>query len=242
MASALRSAATRWTVSLPLLALLALVLTWGSHPGTPVLIVVGLLLAAAVLASVHHAEVVAHRVGEPFGSLVLAVAIAAATVTFSVVDAVVLKPLPFDRPDQLVQITGRNLRGPYPLRTEQFWPIHDGVPAFEHVAGFTRWTDKLPVIVDGTTEQLIVMRSTAELFQVLRLVPVLGRVWGSDEETRGDRVAVISFRFWQRRFSGDPSVVGRTIRIGRAPFKIIGVFAPQFGPRRGLFFGFSKSI
>ena len=75
MASALRSAATRWTVSLPLLALLALVLTWGSHPGTPVLIIVGLLLASAVLASVHHAEVVAHRVGEPFGSLVLAVAV-----------------------------------------------------------------------------------------------------------------------------------------------------------------------
>jgi Ca2+:H+ antiporter len=56
-------------------AALVMVVTFGSHPGTPVLIVAGLLLAGAVLAAVHHAEVVAHRVGEPFGSLVLAVAV-----------------------------------------------------------------------------------------------------------------------------------------------------------------------
>ncbi|MBJ7470726.1 MAG: hypothetical protein JHD16_05465 [Solirubrobacteraceae bacterium] len=75
MSQALRSVATRWTVALPLIAILALALTWGTYPATPVLVVVGLLLAASVLASVHHAEVVAHKVGEPFGSLVLAVAV-----------------------------------------------------------------------------------------------------------------------------------------------------------------------
>src|SRR4029077_14820668 len=91
--------------------------------------------------------------------LVLAVAIAAATVTFSVVDAVVLKPLPFDQPHQLVQIAGRDLRGPYPLRTEQFWPMHDGVPAFEHVGALSRSTDKVAVTLDGTTEQLTVIYS-----------------------------------------------------------------------------------
>jgi Ca2+:H+ antiporter len=65
----------RWSVAFPALAIVAMALTWGSHPGTPVLVVAGLLLAGAVLAAVHHAEVVAHRVGEPFGSLVLAVAV-----------------------------------------------------------------------------------------------------------------------------------------------------------------------
>jgi Ca2+:H+ antiporter len=64
-----------WTTWAPAVALLLLAATWGSKPGTPVLVVVGLVLAAAVLAAVHHAEVVAHRVGEPFGSLVLAVAV-----------------------------------------------------------------------------------------------------------------------------------------------------------------------
>jgi Ca2+:H+ antiporter len=67
--------AARWTVVVPLLALVALAITWGSDPAPVVVVVVGLFLAGSVLAAVHHAEVVAHRVGEPFGSLVLAVAV-----------------------------------------------------------------------------------------------------------------------------------------------------------------------
>jgi Ca2+:H+ antiporter len=70
-----RLAAIRWTTSIPVLAAVALALTWGRKPGTPVLVVDALLLGGAVLAAVHHAEVVAHRVGEPFGSLILAVAV-----------------------------------------------------------------------------------------------------------------------------------------------------------------------
>jgi Ca2+:H+ antiporter len=65
----------RWTTAVPVLAVLVLIPTWGRDPVTAVLVVVGLFLAGAVLAAVHHAEVVAHRVGEPFGSLVLAVAV-----------------------------------------------------------------------------------------------------------------------------------------------------------------------
>src|SRR6188472_2008998 len=65
----------RWTGVVPVLAAVVLVATGGSKPAAAVLIVVGVLLAASVLAAVHHAEVVAHRVGEPFGSLVLAVAV-----------------------------------------------------------------------------------------------------------------------------------------------------------------------
>ena len=65
----------RWTVALPLLAVVALVLTWGRHAPPLVVALVAVLLGGAVLAAVHHAEVVAHRVGEPFGSLVLAVAV-----------------------------------------------------------------------------------------------------------------------------------------------------------------------
>ncbi len=64
-----------WTEIAPPVALVALVATWGRHPGTVGLVLVALLLAVAVVAAVHHAEVVAHRVGEPFGSLVLAVAV-----------------------------------------------------------------------------------------------------------------------------------------------------------------------
>jgi Ca2+:H+ antiporter len=65
----------RWTSAIPIIAAVLTAATWGSDPAAPVLVVAGLLLGAAVIAAVHHAEVVAHRVGEPFGSLVLAVAV-----------------------------------------------------------------------------------------------------------------------------------------------------------------------
>ena len=64
-----------WTTFTPVLAAVLLALTWGRHPGAPVLVLVAIVLIGAVLAAVHHAEVVAHRVGEPLGSLVLAVAV-----------------------------------------------------------------------------------------------------------------------------------------------------------------------
>jgi predicted permease len=156
--------------------------------------------------------------------LVLGVAIAAATVTFSVVDAVVLRPLPFERPDQVVQIAARNVRGPYPLRTEEFRPLHDGVPALEHVAAFMRMFDTVPVTVDGTAEPSIVMHCSTELFDVLRLAPAVGRIWSSEEESHGDRhLAVIAYRFWQRRFRGDASVIGRTLQVENETYQIVGV-------------------
>jgi Ca2+:H+ antiporter len=75
MAARLRSSLLTWTFIAPVLAIVLLALTWGRYPPYGVVALVGVALAAAVLAAVHHAEVVAHRVGEPFGSLVLAVAV-----------------------------------------------------------------------------------------------------------------------------------------------------------------------
>ncbi|WP_433393731.1 calcium:proton antiporter [Micromonospora sp. KLBMP9576] len=75
MAAPFRTRLTDWTVFVPVLAILVLFLTWGRDLSGPVVVVVAVLLAGAVLAAVHHAEVVAHRVGEPYGSLVLAVAV-----------------------------------------------------------------------------------------------------------------------------------------------------------------------
>src|SRR4051812_24357555 len=75
MEAKIRSYLAHWTVVVPVVAIAALVLTWGRDLPPPAVIIVALLLGGAVLAAVHHAEVVAHRVGEPFGSLVLAVAV-----------------------------------------------------------------------------------------------------------------------------------------------------------------------
>src|SRR4029079_13851888 len=66
---------TRWTTVVPVVAAVLLVVTWGSKPPGLALALIGVVLAGAVLSAVHHAEVVAHRVGEPFGSIILAVAV-----------------------------------------------------------------------------------------------------------------------------------------------------------------------
>ena len=64
----------QWTVALPVVALVLMLVTWSNHEAWPILVAIGLALVASVICAVHHAEVVAHRVGEPFGSLILAVA------------------------------------------------------------------------------------------------------------------------------------------------------------------------
>jgi Ca2+:H+ antiporter len=75
MAAKISSYLIWWTAYVPVLAVAALVLTWGRELSPPIVALTAILLAAAVLAAVHHAEVVAHKVGEPYGSLVLAVAV-----------------------------------------------------------------------------------------------------------------------------------------------------------------------
>src|SRR6186713_695206 len=70
-----RTSWTSWTTLTPLLAMIVLAVSWGRYPGTVIALLIGVFLVGAVLAAVHHAEVVAHRVGEPFGSLILAVAV-----------------------------------------------------------------------------------------------------------------------------------------------------------------------
>ena len=75
MAAETRASPWHWTVALPVIAFVALLATWGRHIPSGIVAIVAVLLAGAVIAAVHHAEVVALRVGEPFGSLVLAVAV-----------------------------------------------------------------------------------------------------------------------------------------------------------------------
>jgi len=156
--------------------------------------------------------------------LVLALAISAATVTFSVVDAVVLRPLPFEHSESIVRVMGRHPASDWPtgLKPEQFWAVHDQVTAFESFASLRR--SKVPITDGAVTGEAQVMRSTAALFKVFALEPALGRLWTTEEETSGDAtVAVLSFRFWQRWFAGNPSVLGRTVTIEKQTYRVVGV-------------------
>lgn len=156
---------------------------------------------------------------------VLAVGMSAATVTFSVVDATVLRPLPFENGDRIVTITGRRSTGVSGLSPEAFWQIHDHVRGLDSIAPVSQWGGA-EVTVDGVTENLVILRTTAGLFRVLRLNAYIGSVWTADDETSVPDVAVVTHRFWHRRFGGDPGALGAKVRVGETNYRIIGVLAP----------------
>ena len=159
--------------------------------------------------------------------LVLAGAISVATVTFSVVDAVVLRPIPVYHPDAVVRVGGRSLASDWPtnLTREQFWAVADQVSAFESVAPLRG--SRTVVTAGGVTAEIPVMRTMAVLFDVLGFKPAVGRVWTAHEEAAADdRVAVVSFRLWQQRFAGDMSVIGQTLTIDKQSYRIVGVLEP----------------
>jgi putative ABC transport system permease protein len=172
--------------------------------------------------------------------VILAVGISAATVTFSVVDAVVLRPLPLDRSEQLMLLSGRHIGGwPTALAPEEFWAVHDHVAALDGVAPL-RWMPSA-VTVGSVTEELKVVRSTTELFRVFRLKPAVGRLWSSDDEQRGEMgLAVIEYGFWQRRFAANPDILRRTLRIHGKTYRVLGVLEPQAANAKAL--GWSADV
>jgi predicted permease len=160
---------------------------------------------------------------------ILAVGISAATVTFSVVDGVVLKPLPFDRDEELVVIGGRDGSRLTGLSAQELDAIRDRVPGLEGVGtGGTEYG--ADVNVDNATEYGLVSRVSADYLRVLRLRPLLGRLWTREDEARHDTdTAVLGYELWQHRFNGDPQAIGRTLFIDKHRYQIIGVMPAAAG-------------
>ena len=159
--------------------------------------------------------------------LVLAVGISAATVTFSVVDAVMLKPLPFDRSHEIVVVGGRNARSTTRLTPEEFWTVHDHAASFDVLGALS--ASSAVVTVAGATEQARILYVTADLVRVLRLKPLVGRLWSpNDDASNEPAMAVISYALWQRRFGASPDAIGGTVQLaGKAPYRIVGVLPPD---------------
>src|SRR6185503_2758473 len=154
----------------------------------------------------------------------LALAIGAATAVYSIVDGVLLEPLPFRAPQELVRLqsTGRDGK-PFPLSPSDYLDYKDLATTFTDMAqfsvGFTNFatTSGDPVRLD----RLVVGPS---FFSVLGLAPVRGRFFASNEGAPGvPNVVVISEKLWRSRFASSPSVIGQTIMLDERPATIIGV-------------------
>jgi predicted permease len=166
--------------------------------------------------------------------VVLALGIGAGTAIFSVVDAIVLRGLPFDEHDRLAVVlehdTTRAETFGSGLTTPQMYLDWRRLQeSFEGLAAVGGWSFRLrsetgePIDARG---QIV----TWEFFPTLRVAPILGRSFTANDEARGShRVALLSYGFWQRRFGGDPSIVGKTIDLSEESWEIIGVLPRGFG-------------
>jgi predicted permease len=159
--------------------------------------------------------------------LTLALGIGANTAIFSLMDAVLLRSLPVERPQELVFVrtVGPNGPGsapPYPY----FARVRGEGSPFDGVAAFA--ADELRVEVDGIVEQVFGQLASGGYFDVLGLRPATGRLMNSDDEKLDPPVAVIGYGYWQRRFGGNPDAIGRSVSFGDRVYTIIGVTPPQF--------------
>jgi putative ABC transport system permease protein len=164
--------------------------------------------------------------------LALALGIGANTAVFSVVNAVLLKPLPYPDAERIVAVYDtqpfcNTCPASFPKYVD--WRAQNTV--FDEVGGYGYGTSVLTE--KGAPERVRTARVTASLFRVLRMAPALGRWMRDDEDAPGGPpVAILSYGFWRERFSGDPNIVGQTITLDGTARTIVGVMPPQFLSRR----------
>jgi putative ABC transport system permease protein len=169
-----------------------------------------------------------------FASVVVAtlgLGIGGATAVFSVVQAVLLAPLPYDKPGQLVRFYQQEPDNPDTrgvLAGTHFTFLREHAASFEDVAAIANYQETgLDLFTDGRAERLRVLRVSSGYFSVLRSQPRLGRGFDRDDEVGTQRV-VLSDATWRTHFGGDPSIVGTTIRLSGRPGEVAGIAAPDF--------------
>ena len=160
--------------------------------------------------------------------LTLALGIGAATSIFSVVEAVLLRPMPFPNPDRLVLmgIVGRNA-GEFPLPDSDFVEWRERNRTADAVAAYSE--QRINITGDGQPERVQGAVVTDQFFRILGTPAERGRVFQEGDDRPGaQKVAVISHRFWQRRFNSRADIVGQTAVLGGLPHTIVGVMPPTF--------------
>ncbi|HUL16360.1 MAG TPA: ABC transporter permease, partial [Terriglobales bacterium] len=167
--------------------------------------------------------------------LTLALGIGANTAIFSVVNAVLLRPLPFKQASRLVALhegipkLGYPKMGFSPPDLEVF---EREQKSFSAIGAY----QNNPIELSGQAEpdRVTAARISASLFPMLGVEPMLGRNFTPQEDERGHNVAILSYELWQRRYGGDPEIVGKAIEINRTPYTVIGVMGQRFEfPLRG---------
>src|SRR6478672_3808401 len=165
-----------------------------------------------------------------------ALGIGVTTAVFSIFNGVLLAPLPFPDPDELVAVYGTQPAcATCPASFPKYYDWKTRNQVFAAMGGSTQASFVMTGL--GNAEQVNGVATTASLNDVFRVPPQLGRWYTEDEDKPGGpKVVVLADKFWRRRFSGDPSVIGRTLIFDGEPYDVIGVMPPTFTHRNGEFY------
>lgn len=164
--------------------------------------------------------------------LALALGIGANTAIFTVVNAVLLRPLPYKDPERMVFLTRTypNGRGTSVSIPKFFtWKRNNNV--LESVTAYDFMGPGVSISGEGDPEQIKAIHASADFFSLFRVTPAAGRFFTeSEDRPGGPRVAVISYGLWTRRFGRDRSLVGRQVVLSGEPYTVVGITAPDFEP------------
>jgi putative ABC transport system permease protein len=177
--------------------------------------------------------------------LTLAVGIGGTTAVFSAVDAVLLQPLPYSRPGQLVRLYQNSVRDPGArgfVTPVHYAAYRDRMTSFAAAASISTYSELGgDVLTPGGVERVRLLRVGADYLDVLRVPPAIGRGFervdeddaggafrGRDEIERGAHVVLLSHSLWAERFASDPAAVGRTLSINGEPYVVRGVMPQEF--------------
>lgn len=164
--------------------------------------------------------------------LTLALGIGATTAVFSVVDGVLIRPLPFRDPDRLVMLWHHHARTGdprHPISYETYLAVRDQAARLESVSALIPFVWNVTLRSEEGAERLSAQFVSASLFPALGVAPALGRSFTPDEDHAGGPAAVVlSHRLWQGYFGGDPGLVGESITLGDSSVQVVGVMPPGF--------------
>ncbi len=171
-----------------------------------------------------------------FTALIIGLGVGATTAVFSVMKPLMIAPLPFENPEALVWIEKSNENGSTSLsgitsRTGNLRDYREMVQSFEAMTGYNAFSDQSAYTLtgDGRPEQIMGFDVAHDFLDVLGIRPALGRSFNQEESLDGGPASIVlSHGFWQRRFGGEPGIVGRTLILDNFPREVIGVLPESF--------------
>ena len=170
-----------------------------------------------------------HKAFTSVAVITLALGIGANTAIFSVVNELLLRPLPYRDAEQIVTMWEVSPGGRRQNTTSRanFRAWRDQSTSYQYIAAFT--DQRANLTGTGEPEELSVQYATSDFFKVMGVDPLLGRTFvPEDAEPGTPDVAVLSYGLWQRRFGGQPSIVGQTIMLNDSKYTVVGVMPPNF--------------